>query len=148
MSRHERSAGIILFRNTPEGPAFLLLDYGSHWDYPKGHLEDGEDDLSAARREVLEETGISQYEIDDAFREEVEYYFRSRKHGVVRKTVTFFLARTDAGPADVSLSHEHVGFEFLPFELARERLTYATARRLLERAHERLGGQARNQSPA
>ena len=56
----ERSAGLLLFNDTPGLPRrFLLLDYGKHWDYPKGHVEAGEDDVTAAHRELHEETGIS-----------------------------------------------------------------------------------------
>ena len=33
-------------------PHFLLLDYGRYWDYPKGHVEKGEDDLAAGREEM------------------------------------------------------------------------------------------------
>ncbi|HUB27232.1 MAG TPA: hypothetical protein VL992_17540 [Tepidisphaeraceae bacterium] len=41
MSIQERSAGFIIFRREGNaGPRlFLLLDYGKHWDYPKGHLD-------------------------------------------------------------------------------------------------------------
>ena len=46
--RREFSAGFVLFRETPEGIRFLLLDYGKHWDYPKGHLEEGETAWQAA----------------------------------------------------------------------------------------------------
>jgi len=38
----------------------------------------------------------------------------------------------------VALSHEHVGFEFLPFEQALKRVTYPTAKAVLKAAHEHL----------
>src|SRR5689334_3173101 len=92
---HERSAGVIVYF-IPEtgGPRrFLLLDYGKYWDYPKGHVEEGEDDLTAAGRELREETGIASVELDPRFRHEITYFFRGRK-GLVRKTVVFFLGRS------------------------------------------------------
>ena len=55
--RREFSAGFILFRRTSAGPVYLLLDYGRHWDYPKGHLEKNESTWQAAVRELREETG-------------------------------------------------------------------------------------------
>ena len=58
--RREFSAGFILFRQTSNGPLYLLLDYGKHWDYAKGHLEEGESAWQAAVRELREETGIRQ----------------------------------------------------------------------------------------
>jgi hypothetical protein len=38
----------------------------------------------------------------------------------------------------VALSHEHVGFEFLPFEQALKRVTYPTAKAVLRAAHAHL----------
>lgn len=137
MPRQERSAGFILFRSDPtasDGRVFLLLDYGRHWDYAKGHVESGEDDRAAAVRELLEETGIGPPRFVDGFAHEIEYYFRSGKHGLIRKKVIFFLAETQA--TDVTLSHEHVGSAFLPYGQAVARLTYATARDVLRTAND------------
>jgi bis(5'-nucleosidyl)-tetraphosphatase len=143
MPRHERSAGFILYRRdpaAPEGRVYLLLDYGRHWDYVKGHVEQGEDDRQAAVRELKEETGIGPPRFVDGFAHVVEYYFRSNRHGLIHKTVAFFLGETDA--RDVILSEEHVGAAFLPYEAAMARLTYATARDLLKNAHEFLTSRA------
>src|SRR5450432_4086896 len=101
MSRQERSAGFVIFHqdasaaNAGEGVEFLLLDYGRHWDFVKGHVEAGEDDMAAAIRELKEETGLSSPHLVAGFRREVTYYFRHKRHGLVRKTVVFFLARVE-----------------------------------------------------
>lgn len=69
-------AGIVLVRNTTDGPCFLLLrgtDTGV-WSFPKGHVEaaDRGDPLATAIRETWEETGYRlgvDYEIvGDRFR--------------------------------------------------------------------------------
>ncbi len=40
--------------------------HSTQWLFPKGHIEEGETDEAAARREILEETGIDHLEyIDD-----------------------------------------------------------------------------------
>lgn len=61
------SAGLLLYRLAggrpevllvhPGGPFFRSRDEGA-WSIPKGELEEGEDPLAAARREVEEETGL------------------------------------------------------------------------------------------
>jgi DNA polymerase len=130
--RHERSAGVLLYRGDADDPHFLLLDYGKHWDYAKGHVEKGEDDLAAAQRELTEETGITDPAFDAEFRHEMTYFFRDRKKGLIKKTVVFFLAKTKAKAA--TLSHEHVGAEFLPYAKALERVTYASAKEALRAA--------------
>jgi predicted NUDIX family NTP pyrophosphohydrolase len=61
------SAGLLLFRRRenrievflvhPGGPFWAKKDLGA-WSLPKGEYTDGEDPLSAARREFEEETGL------------------------------------------------------------------------------------------
>ena len=63
----KKSAGILLFRERdghvevllvhPGGPFWAKKDDGA-WSVPKGELEEDEDPLTAAMREVKEETGI------------------------------------------------------------------------------------------
>ena len=53
------SAGVVVVRSTPSGWLFLMLRAYRNWDVPKGGLQSDEDPLTAARREVREETTIS-----------------------------------------------------------------------------------------
>ena len=136
----ERSAGVLVFRETVERVEFLLLDYGRHWDYPKGHLEAGEDDETAARRELREETGIADVDFIDGFSKEIGYHFRSSRKGLVQKTVIFFLGRLpgdDSG--EVSLSEEHVGYTWEPLDQALDLLTFDNAKSVLAAAASHLG---------
>lgn len=57
------SAGVVVIRDTPEGQRFLLLRAYNHWDFPKGKVEEGEHPLEAARREVTEETTITDLDL-------------------------------------------------------------------------------------
>lgn len=131
----EISAGVIVFRRTPQ-PHYLLLHYESgHWDFPKGHIEAGEEARETARRELKEETGISMVRFMDGYRETLRYFFRQKGVGIF-KIVVYFLAETDQ--PDVTLSSEHVGFEWLPYEGALSRLTFKNSRDLLVKAHEQV----------
>ena len=133
MSRNERSAGFIIFRDDPRrGRLYLLLDYGRFWDYPKGHVEEGEDDLAAALRELIEETGLRDVEPVDGFSHELKYFFRKGK-ALIRKTVAFFLGETHT--EKVKISHEHAGFAWLPIDAALKQVTYPSSRKVLEAAH-------------
>jgi len=130
---HERSAGIIVFRKDPQGERlYLLLDYGRYWDYPKGHVEAGEDERAAALRELAEETGIKDVDLMDDFRHEIGYFFRSKGRGLVRKTVVFFLGEVESD--QVQLSHEHVGYEWLKGQEALARVKYPTAKQVMQAA--------------
>jgi bis(5'-nucleosidyl)-tetraphosphatase len=56
------SAGVVVVRQSEQGWRVLLLRVYNYWDCPKGVIEPGEDPLTAARREVREETGIDDLE--------------------------------------------------------------------------------------
>lgn len=62
---------------------FLLIKNrrSAHWGFPKGHVEQGENDHQTAYREVLEETGI-RINIQPDFVTKVSTPFRER----LRKT--------------------------------------------------------------
>lgn len=156
MARQERSAGFVVYHVLPGGShEYLLLNYGRHWDFAKGHVEKGEDDLTAATRELREETGIADVAPVSGFQREVRYFFRDRKKGLIQKTVVFFLGRTQATAADIVISHEHEGFEFAPFDSAIKRITFPTAKQVLRHAEDTLlakppdpGGDSLSSTPA
>jgi bis(5'-nucleosidyl)-tetraphosphatase len=134
MAEIERSAGVVIYRQA-EQRLYLLLDYGRHWDYPKGHTEADETPLAAALRELKEETGIADAIVAPGFAQEITYFFRDkRQKRLVRKSVVFFLAQTKSDR--VTLSDEHEGYAFLPYDQALKRLTFASARQVLRRAEE------------
>jgi 8-oxo-dGTP pyrophosphatase MutT (NUDIX family) len=58
------SAGVVVVRDTPEGWRYLLLRAFTHWDFPKGMVEPGEEPLAAAIREVQEESLIEDLRFD------------------------------------------------------------------------------------
>jgi predicted NUDIX family NTP pyrophosphohydrolase len=63
-----KSAGLLLFRQRageldvllvhPGGPFWAKKDEGA-WSIPKGEIQEGEDPLAAAKREVAEELGVA-----------------------------------------------------------------------------------------
>jgi len=71
MVRKERSAGFVVFTEREDGKRlYLLLHYPSgHWDFPKGHVEEGESEIRAALRELREETGLTDVEVVFGFRD-------------------------------------------------------------------------------
>ncbi|MFL6331790.1 MAG: NUDIX domain-containing protein [Pyrinomonadaceae bacterium] len=58
---HTESAGGVVV-NT-EGRVLLVSQHGTSWSLPKGHIEEGETPLEAARREIREESGVSRLEL-------------------------------------------------------------------------------------
>ena len=131
----ERSAGAVVFSQTPEGIEYLLLRYGGgNWGFPKGHVEAGETDVQAAQREVAEETGIpvDQQRLLEGFEDDTDYRFR-RGSTLVEKDVVFFLI--ESGQREVKISHEHSGYAWLPYAQALARVSFEGPRRILQAAH-------------
>jgi len=143
----EVSAGAVIFRMEHGVPYYLLLHYQSgHWEFAKGHLEKGESDIEAAKREIKEETGIDDIHILPGFKKSLKYFFRAsyglqgeakKKAPWVFKLVVFYLAKTHT--KDIQLSKEHIGFAWLPYQGALARLTFKNAKELLKAAHHRVG---------
>lgn len=128
----EKSCGIVIYREKDGINLYLLLHYpGGHWDFPKGHMEHGEGEHQTASRELVEETGISDFQFVDGFREEVSYEYRRGKK-MSNKQVIFFLAKTNL--EEIKLSHEHHHFKWLPFGPAYNKLTFENAKNLLKKA--------------
>jgi 8-oxo-dGTP pyrophosphatase MutT (NUDIX family) len=59
MKRTESAGGIVV---NPQGRILVVSQHGTSWSLPKGHIEAGEDRLTAARREIYEEAGVSELE--------------------------------------------------------------------------------------
>ena len=128
----ERSAGIILYRESAMKKFFLLLHYPSgHWDFVKGRIEKNEDEKQAAIRETREETGITDVEFIDGFEEKIHYTYQFFGK-IVQKEVVFFLGKTKT--EEIKLSDEHLDHIWLEFDDAFSKTTYQNAKSLLQKS--------------
>tara|TARA_B110000008_G_scaffold251386_1_gene265290 strand:- start:215 stop:616 length:402 start_codon:yes stop_codon:yes gene_type:complete len=125
----ETSCGFILINYD----SILLLQYPQgHWSFPKGHIEEADSDhFATAKRELLEETGISEVSIIEGWMSKTEYSFFS-KGNPVTKQVFWYLANTDE--LNVKLSHEHTNYMWVNFDEASEQLTFEQEVNLLNSA--------------
>ncbi|MDA1316463.1 MAG: NUDIX domain-containing protein [bacterium] len=58
MTKHTTSAGGVVI-NT-DNMVLVVNQNGNSWSLPKGHIDIGEDEVTAAKREIYEESGISE----------------------------------------------------------------------------------------
>jgi 8-oxo-dGTP pyrophosphatase MutT (NUDIX family) len=73
MRKTTSAGGIVVNKN---GEILLTTKTGEFWMFPKGHVEEGEDLLTAALREVIEETGLPAEEIKVADKEPLGFFER------------------------------------------------------------------------
>ena len=57
MNKTLSAGGVVL---NPRGHVLVVSQFGTSWSLPKGHIDPGEDALDAARREILEESGVDE----------------------------------------------------------------------------------------
>lgn len=130
----ERSAGAVVYRLAHDGsPLFLLLQPapGKPWGFPKGKIDDGETVEEAARREIAEESGLTDVAFDPDFRLIIHYNYR-RGRLLIRKEVVYFLACSPT--IDVRISWEHVAYRWAALEESFELVQYENAREALKQA--------------
>lgn len=135
------SAGGVLFRPTGSGgyEVALIRPRGKGvYALPKGLVEEGEDPMEAALREVEEETGMRGEVVDSLGY--VKYYFYSKEEDTrYFKLVHFYLMRWTGG-RDEDHDWEVEEVEWVPLERAAEVLSYRTEREIAKRAAEKLSG--------
>ena len=162
----DRSVGSVVFHreegaDESVGRVLLMRSRKGAWEFPKGHPNDGEDELAAAVRETCEETGVTAacFRLLPEHQRDVGYSFvgtlhddRWRRHAdfpderkrpilVVHKTVRFFLglATPNGGEGhveDTAQTAEHAAeaatVAWVPVDAARALLTHTESKVVLE----------------
>jgi 8-oxo-dGTP pyrophosphatase MutT (NUDIX family) len=135
--RVERSAGAIVFHRSAKGLEYLLLKHvpdpprPEYWNFPKGHIEKGEKSEEAAKREVLEESGIRGVKILPGFKATDRYVY-TLKGKKILKFVVWFLARS--ATKRVKISSEHADWRWLPYLKSYRIIRYRGTKDLLKKA--------------
>lgn len=130
----EKSCGAVVFIKKEEQTKYLLLNYAArHWDFVKGNVEPNETEKETVLRELKEETGITDATFIESFKETIAYFYR-RQGLTVHKEVVFFIIETHT--EKVELSFEHIGYIWLDYKQAMEKLTFKNAKDVLQKAHD------------
>lgn len=127
LSRYRPNVGIVLFNS--DGLAWLGRRHNAPqpyvWQWPQGGVDEGEDLEAAARRELLEETGVSSIEIIGRtpdwlvydFPPEVAAQQKAGRNFLGQKQV-WFAARFTGQDSEIDL-HAHHEIEFSEWRWAR-----------------------------
>jgi 8-oxo-dGTP pyrophosphatase MutT (NUDIX family) len=130
----EKSCGAVVFIKKEDQTKYLLLNYAAgHWDFVKGNVELNETEKETVLRELQEETAITDASFIDGFKETIAYFYR-RQGLTVHKEVVFFIIETHT--EKVALSFEHVGYIWLDYKRAMEKLNFKNAKDVLQKGHD------------
>lgn len=140
--KRAHSAGGVVFRRTPHGPEVLLLQHqGGKWMLPKGTIEPGETPEGVARREVLEESRITNVRMVADLGEERYFFFWRSENTYYDKTVHYFLMEfTGTEEPSPQTEEGFIACAWVPLDEALARIKYKETREIVRRAQARLSG--------
>lgn len=121
MIKPPRSAGVVIAKRRGGDWQLLVLRAFNNWDFPKGLVEPGEDELDAAKREATEETGIEDldFSFGESYKETIPY--------AQGKIARYYLAVTETEHITLPISHElgrpeHDEWRWISFDQAEDLL--------------------------
>ena len=120
--KYEKSCGAIV---VDDEKVLLVKHNAGHWDFPKGHVEEGETEIETAIREVKEETNI-----DIKIEKENKYISEYSPKENVMKTVIYFVAEK-VGGEDKPQIEEVSDVEWLDVNKAVERITHQRSKEIM-----------------
>lgn len=139
----ERSIGAVIKYRSPtihdaannysDTAEFLLLrNRRGFWGFPQGHKEKGETEIETLKREVSEETGIENIEVQ-SYIGRIRYSFFRSDGMKSNKEVTFYYALS-SGRA-ITISKEHAGFRWVTYSDALSLLNHRQLISILVMGH-------------
>lgn len=131
------SSGVVILRKEKNGFLVLLMRSHDYWDFPKGGIEINETKLTAAIREVKEETGI-----EDLNFKWGKIFYETESYGCLNKTAYYFLAETNTFNVCIENNpltglKEHEEYKWVNLKEAKS-MTVNRIKRVLDWVEERI----------
>ena len=98
--KHEKACGTIVIN---DNKVLVIQQKQGFWGFPKGHMEQGENEIETAVRETKEETNLDVI-IEDKTRFCLTYFIEDNN---IHKEVVYFVAKVD-GKVDIKPQIEEV----------------------------------------
>lgn len=137
--KQEISSGAVVYKKE-NNEYFFLLVYSvrnKEWSFPKGHIEKGETELEAAKREIFEETGIKDLKFIDNFKFTDSYLIKGTlpetKGETVTKKVVYYLCYTNSNCINPD-DNEIGNCKWFDFSQALKILKFENQHKLLKQA--------------
>lgn len=128
----EPTAGGIVFRHNPKNQQveiLLIQDAKNRWTIPKGHIEDGESAKQTAKREIGEETGLTEVKVLN-WLGKINFRYR-RTNSLVLMTTEIFLVKA-LGDTDALKPEEWMnGIKWFSANEALDKIAYEDIGKLI-----------------
>ncbi len=134
----EESFGIIPVVKTEEGLKFLIVHQtNSNWSFPKGHKEGIETDEQTAKRELEEETGITEFSLLDSKIFEENYSFVKDGQVIIKRNQFFIGILSEEFPVEIQ-EKEIQAYKYATLEEAVATFNFPEPKQLLVEVNEYL----------
>ena len=123
-------------------PRYLLLKRKKHWkgwEFTKGGIEKGENEIKTLRREIKEECGLKILKTKK-YRVKGKYKYPSNfkaRPGFIGQTYSLYSVQVEEGKVKID-KREHSGFKWLDFANAKKIITYNNQKKCLGIVHNSL----------
>ncbi len=133
----EPTSGGIVFRHGSDGLEILLIqDAKDRWTIPKGHIEEGETAVQAARREIGEEAGLTEIDML-GWLGKIHFRYR-RVDRLVLMTTQIYLVRVRTDGNEIQKEEWMKGIKWFPFTEALDLIEYEDIAKLMLKAKARI----------
>lgn len=124
--KYEKSCGTIVIN---DNKVLVIQQKQGFWGFPKGHMEQGENEIETAIRETKEETNLDVI-IEDKTRFCLTYFIEDKN---IHKEVVYFVAKVD-GKVDIKPQIEEInGIVWIDIAKVEDILTFDNLKELWKR---------------
>src|SRR6056297_2150303 len=120
----EPTAGGIVYRKNKQNKVEILLiqDAKNRWTIPKGHIEDGEKAAQTAEREIGEETGLKEMDVQ-GWLGKIHFRYR-RQNSLVLMTTQIYLVNALGDTNDLTPEDWMNGIKWFEAPEALDKIEY------------------------
>jgi 8-oxo-dGTP pyrophosphatase MutT (NUDIX family) len=141
MIQDQAIGAVVVYREKGKEPYFLLVQQkGNYWAFPKGHKEGNETDIETAKRELWEETSVTELEwqTEPTFHNHYHFEKEGQKYSKNNTYFLAFAAEKFASAPQPQFTHEILGGAWATYAEALKLINFPPFIKVLNEARQYL----------